>query len=51
MRMVKGTYEETKGRVVCRLRISEEFRVTVGLRQESALSPLLFTATVEMHDQ
>ena len=48
VRMVGGTYEETKGRVVCRLGISEEFRVDVGLRQGSALSPLLFIAGVEV---
>ena len=45
--MVAGTYEETKGRVVCGPEISEEFRVDVGLRQGSALSPLLFNAVVE----
>ena len=48
VRMVEGTYEETKGRVVCGPGISEEFRVVVGLRQESALSPLLFIAVVEV---
>ena len=31
VRMVEGTYEETKGRVVCGPRISEEFRVEVSL--------------------
>ena len=46
--MVKATYEETKGRVVCRLGISEEFRVAAGLRQGSALSPLVFIAVVEV---
>ena len=35
--MVEGTYEETEGRVV-----------DVGLRQQSDLSPLLFTAVVEV---
>ena len=48
VRMVEGTYEETKGRVVYKLRISEEFRVDVGLRQGSALSPPLFIAVVEV---
>ena len=48
VRMVEGTYEETKGRVVCAPGISEEFRVDVGLRQGSALSPLLFIAVVEV---
>ena len=46
--MVEGTYEETKGRVVCGPGMSEEFRVDVGLRQGSALSPLLFIAVVEV---
>ena len=44
VRMVEGPYEEAKGRVVCRLGLSEEFRVDVGLRQGSAISPLLFIA-------
>ena len=48
VRMVEGTYEETKGRVVCGPGISEEFRVDVGLRQGRALSPLLFIAVVEV---
>ena len=48
VRMVESTYEETKDRVVCGPRISEEFRVDVGLRQGSALSPLLFIAVVEV---
>ena len=48
VRMVEGTYEETKGRVVCGPGISQEFRVEVGLKQGSALSPLLFIAVVEV---
>ncbi|KAI0232165.1 hypothetical protein LSAT2_017485 [Lamellibrachia satsuma] len=48
VRMVEGTYEETKGRVVSGSGISEEFRVEVGLRQGSALSRLLFIALVEV---
>ena len=47
-RIVEGTYEETKNRVVCGPGISEEFRMDVGLRQGSALSPLLFIAVVEV---
>ena len=35
-------------KVVCERGISEEFRVDVGLRQGSALSPLLFIAVVEV---
>ena len=48
VRMVEGTYEETKGTVVCGPVISEEFRVDVGLRQGSALRLMLFTAVVEV---
>ena len=48
VRMVEGTYEETKDRVVCGPGISEEFSVDVGLRQGSALSPLLLFAVVEV---
>ena len=46
--MVEGACEETKGRVVGRRGISEEFRVDVSLRQGSARSPLLFIAVVEV---
>ena len=46
--MVEGTYKETKVRVVCVPGISEEFRVDFGLRQGSALSPLLVIAVVEV---
>ena len=46
--MNEGTYEETKGRVVCGPEISEEFRVEVSLRQGNALSPLLFIVVVEV---
>ena len=42
VRMVEGTYEETKGRVACGPGIPEEFRVDVG----SALSPLLVVVEV-----
>ena len=48
VRMVEGTYEETKGRVVRGQGILEEFRVDVGLRQGRALSPLLFIAVEEV---
>ena len=41
MRRVEGTYEETKGRIVCRLGISEEFRVDVGLRRECTMSTVV----------
>ena len=46
VRMIEGTYEETKRRVVCGHGISEEFRVDVGLRQGSALTPLLCIAVI-----
>ena len=48
MRMVEGIYEKKKGRVVCGRGILEEFRVGVGLGEESALNPLLFFAVVEV---
>ena len=48
VRMVKGTYEGTKGSVVCGPGISEKFRVDVGLRECNALSPLLCIAVVEV---
>ena len=44
-RMVEGKYEETKGTVICRVGISEEFMVK---REGSALSPLLFIVVVEV---
>ena len=34
VRMVEGTYEETKGRVMCGPGILEEFGVDIGLRRE-----------------
>ena len=37
--------------VVCGSGISEEFRVDVDLREGSALSPLLFTAVVEVNSR
>ena len=48
VRMVKDTYEETQGGVVWGPGISEEFRVDIGLRYGSALSPLLLFAVVEV---
>ena len=46
--MVEGTCEEVKGRLMSGPGISEELRVDVGLRQGSALSPVLFIAVVEV---
>ena len=41
-------YERTKGRVVVGSGLSEEFLVNIGLRQGSALSPLLFIMVMEI---
>ena len=47
-RMVDAMYERTKGRVVVGSGLSEEFLVNIGLRQGSALSPLLFIMVMEI---
>ena len=41
-------YERTKGRVVVGSGLLEEFPVNIGLRQGSALSPLLFIMVMEI---
>ena len=46
--MVEATYEQTNGRVVIGTVMSEQFSVNVGLRQGSALSPLLFIVVKEL---
>ena len=46
-RMVKAMYERTKGRVAVGSGLSEEFSVNIGLRQGSAISPLLFIMVME----
>ena len=46
--MVEAMYERTKGRVVVGSGLSEEFPVNIGLRQGSALSPLLFIMVMEI---
>ena len=38
----------TKGRVLCGPGMSGEFKLNVGLRQRSAVSPMLFVAVVEL---
>ena len=48
VRMVEATYEQTKGRVITGAGISEQFSVDIGLRQGSALSPLLFIVVMEL---
>ena len=44
--MVEGLYEETRAKVMVGAETSKEFSVGVGLRQGSALSPLLFIAVM-----
>ena len=41
VRMVEATYEQTNGRVIIGAGMSEQFSVKIGLRQGSALCPLL----------
>ena len=48
LRMVERTYEDTTSSVLCGPGMSGEFKVNVGLRQESALSPLLCIAAVDL---
>ena len=48
VRMVEAMYENTKGRVVVGSGMSNEFQVNIGLRQGSALSPLLFILVMEL---
>ena len=48
VRMVEGTYEKTTARVVVGERASEEFRVNIGLRQGSVLSPLQFITVLDL---
>ena len=48
VRMVEAMYENTKGRVVVRSGMSNEFQENIGFRQGSALSPLLFILVMEV---
>ena len=48
VRMVEGTYEKTTARVVVGEGALEEFDVTIGLRQGSVVSPLLFIAVLDL---
>ena len=47
-RMVEATYEQTNGRVIIGAGMSEQFSVNMGMRQGSALSPLLFIVVMEL---
>ena len=48
VKMVKVMYENTKARVVVGSGMSNEFQVNIGLRQGSALCPLLFNLVMEL---
>ena len=48
VKMVEAMYENTTGRVVVVSGMSNEFHVNIGLRQGSALSPLLFILVMEL---
>ena len=48
VKMVEAMYENTTGRVVVGSGMSNEFQVNIGLRQDSALSPLLFILLMEL---
>ena len=46
--MVEAMYENSKARVVVGSGTSNEFQASIGLRQGSALSPLLVTLVMEL---
>ena len=46
VKMIEAMYENTKARVVVGSGMSNEFQVNIGLRQGSALSPLLFMLVI-----
>ena len=48
VRRVEDTYEKTAARVVVGEGASEQLDVTIGLKQGSVLSPLLFTAVLDL---
>ena len=48
VKMGEAMYENTTGRVVVGSGMSNEFQVNIGLRQGSALSPLLFILVMEL---
>ena len=47
VRLVQDMYEESKTVVRCAVRITESFKVKVGLHQGSALSPFLFSVIMD----
>ena len=48
VRMVEGTYENTRARVVVGEGASKEFEVKIGLRQGKVVSPLRFIAVLDL---
>ena len=48
MKIFEGMHENTTARVVVGEGASEEFEVTIGLRQGSVLSPLLFISVLDL---
>ena len=48
VKIVESMYENTTGRVVVGSGMSNAFQVNIGLRQGSALSPLLFFLVMEI---
>ena len=48
VKMIEVMYENTKARVVVGSGMSNEFQANIGLRQGSALSPLLFIFVMEL---
>ena len=47
VRLVQNMYKESETVVRCAVRITESFKVKVGLHQESALSPFLFAVIMD----
>ena len=48
VKMAEAMHENAKARVVVGSGMSNEFQVNIGLRQGSALSPLLFILVMEL---